>query len=75
MIGMMRLYKKVLRLRSSAIEGIILGSPPEVPELQIKCKKHKFIRNIQNGTRDTSVAKVMKREKGTCITSQLLGDR
>lgn len=31
---MMRLYKKVRRSRSSAIEGINFGSPAEVPELQ-----------------------------------------
>lgn len=35
MIGMIRLYTKVRRSRSSAIVGIILGSPPDVPELHI----------------------------------------
>lgn len=33
MIGMIRLYTKVRRSRSSAIDGIILGSPADVPEL------------------------------------------
>lgn len=41
MIGMIRLYKNVRRSRSSAIEGINLGSPAEVPELQAPW--HKFI--------------------------------
>jgi hypothetical protein len=32
----MRLYTKVRRSRSSAIDGINLGSPAEVPELQMQ---------------------------------------
>lgn len=41
MIGMMRLYIKVRRSRSSAIDGINLGSPADVPELQMQ-KKQQF---------------------------------
>lgn len=44
MIGMRRLYMYVRRSRSSAMDGISLGSPPVVPELErYRYKKDKFL--------------------------------
>lgn len=39
MIGIIRLYRKARRSRSSAMDGISFGSPPEVPELIRSMKK------------------------------------
>lgn len=42
---MMRLYRNVRRSRSSAIDGINLGFPAEVPELQMQKHTQSLIRN------------------------------
>lgn len=40
-IGMIKLYTKVRRSRSSAIDGINLGSPADVPELLKRRRKQR----------------------------------